>query len=365
MSRTFISLIFSLVLIVPTSAAPNPSWEKQCAKTKSSRCAVIAKFSPSTVFDKVDARIALISNAGPNPEYVRVLLPLGAQLKHGTRLLINDEKPILAQFHHCRADGCVANFLDKEIPTKFRSAKSLGIQFIDVNGRPVTISFPMADFKAADELKLVSLKSGGGSADDQINYRAFLAGAKPSSTTHDFTVDLATGVWRRFCRGNVCFIGIDGRLGNGQTMIAAVVIDSDAAGAKKRTLRITLPLEIYLGTKPQLSLSDYTPIVSDYAVCLSNGCMIDFDVGDQLIDAMKLSKDFTVTVTATTGDVWKGGFALSGFGKALDGPGDTDEAGKLEGEKHAEKIKKSGRRLERWRGPKTTFRVTKGYAPEL
>jgi invasion protein IalB len=336
-------------------------WVKQCAKTTSTtRCVTISHVSE--VGGKLDVAVALVATPDASKDYIRIAAPLGLQLVHGLRLVMDDDKSVY-KFHHCRSEGCVANIVDLKIAEKMRKAKELSVQMIKSDGSVLSAKFSMANFKTAESNKLVSLKTKGGSEQDKMDFDVFLGDPPKSTTTEEFTVPLAFSGWSKFCNEKACFVGMDGKLSTGGNMIGAVLIEPKDNNDKKRILRITLPLKFYLPKKPQLSIDGFSPLTSDFVICFNNGCMIDFDEAS-LLNALKSSKEMSITATTTQGDAWRAVIPLSSFSKAYDGPSVTEEAVKETVKKQTEQVKRSGKRLERWKGPKMTLYVSKGFAPE-
>ncbi|MCW0217849.1 MAG: invasion associated locus B family protein, partial [Prosthecobacter sp.] len=216
---------------------------------------------------KLETTVALVATPNASNDYIRVLAPLGLQLVHGIRLIIDDEK-IVHKMHHCRAEGCVANVVDLKIAEKMRRAKDLTVQMIKADGSPLSVKFSMNNFKAVEANKLVSLKTREGIDQDKIDFDVFLSDPPKSTVTEPITVPLAMQGWAKSCVDKVCFTGMDGSIGTGQPLIAAVFIEPE--GDKKRLLRITFPLKMYFGKKPEFTIEGFTPLTAEYVICFKN-----------------------------------------------------------------------------------------------
>lgn len=350
----------------PVRAESTTPWEKQCAQAKTPRCAVIVRYSSEDPFENMfEVRVGLVSLPG-SPDFIRVLLPLGMQIKYGARIVIDDLAPIQAWFNHCSDDGCVANFTGAETLSKLRSATKVRIQAINTRGAPVTTLFQTTTFKAADAKKLVPLQKGGGSRDDQINYRVFLADIAPAKTAGDTTAILSSGVWQKSCDGTNCDTRMKTKWNDGKNSIGAYYFETEKNGVKKQLIQVRFPFEFYLNKRPQLAFDNFTPIEGDYNVCMKKGgCDVTFDAGTGLLDAMRSSKQFVATAVTIQGNTWRVTFPLSGFVKAYEGPAMTPALIEQEDAKRTAAVKKLGYRLSRSNLPTTTLHVTKGPEPAL
>jgi invasion protein IalB len=56
------------------------------------------------------AAVALIEPQGDPKKLVRITVPLGMQLQHGTRMIIDQEQPATAPYFMCFPNGCMADF---------------------------------------------------------------------------------------------------------------------------------------------------------------------------------------------------------------------------------------------------------------
>ncbi|XUM24918.1 invasion associated locus B family protein [Bradyrhizobium oligotrophicum S58] len=51
-----------------------------------------------------------VERDGDPQKVLRVVLPLGMQTVHGTRIIVDAEKPIQSAYLFCAADGCVSDY---------------------------------------------------------------------------------------------------------------------------------------------------------------------------------------------------------------------------------------------------------------
>lgn len=82
-----------------------------------------------------------------NPKIMRVTLPVGMQLQHGTRIVIDNGQPLTAPYVTCFANGCMADYpLDADSMTKFKKGKSAAVQGINFNGSAISVPVPLTEF---------------------------------------------------------------------------------------------------------------------------------------------------------------------------------------------------------------------------
>jgi invasion protein IalB len=129
-------------------------WTKFCLKSKDP--------NPKQVcFTGKDARIesgmpvvaaVLIEPQDEPKKILRVTLPLGMQLIHGTRVIIDQNQPMTAPYVICFTNGCMADYeANAEMIDKMKKGRGLVVQAINANGQPISLVLPLADFAKAYE----------------------------------------------------------------------------------------------------------------------------------------------------------------------------------------------------------------------
>jgi invasion protein IalB len=146
----------------PVQAAPSQEqvqliyspWTKFCLKGKD------PNVSPKEVcFTGKDARIesgmpvvaaVLIEPEGDPKKMLRVTLPLGVQLIHGTRVIIDQNQPMTAPYIICFTNGCMSDYeVSPDMIGKMKKGQGLVVQAINANGQPISLVLPLADFAKA------------------------------------------------------------------------------------------------------------------------------------------------------------------------------------------------------------------------
>jgi invasion protein IalB len=96
------------------------------------------------------ASAVLIEPEGQPKKVFRITVPLGMALANGTRVLIDQDQPLTAPFAFCVPAGCMADYeITPEVVANLKKGKGLYIQAIKVDGQPLTVPLPLADFAKA------------------------------------------------------------------------------------------------------------------------------------------------------------------------------------------------------------------------
>ncbi|MGI8526022.1 MAG: invasion associated locus B family protein [Pseudolabrys sp.] len=96
------------------------------------------------------AAVALIEPEGETKKLLRVTVPLGMQLQHGTRMIVDTEPPLTAPYFMCFPNGCMADYeASADTIAKFKKGKTLTIQAINLQGTAISLPLPLGDFAKA------------------------------------------------------------------------------------------------------------------------------------------------------------------------------------------------------------------------
>jgi invasion protein IalB len=160
----------------PAPAAPAPEAQQQApAQAQGEQQQVQLIYSPWTkfclkgqnndpnakqvCFTGKDARIesgmpvvaaVLIEPEGEPKKLLRVTLPLGMQLVHGTRVIVDQNQPMTAPYVICFTNGCMADYdASGDLIAKLKKGQGLAIQAINSTGQPISLVLPLADFAKA------------------------------------------------------------------------------------------------------------------------------------------------------------------------------------------------------------------------
>jgi invasion protein IalB len=129
-------------------------WTKFCLKGQNND-----PNAKQVCFTGKDARIesgmpvvaaVLIEPEGEPKKLLRVTLPLGMQLVHGTRVIVDQNQPMTAPYVICFTNGCMADYeATADLITKMKKGQGLVIQAINSTGQPISLVLPLADFGKA------------------------------------------------------------------------------------------------------------------------------------------------------------------------------------------------------------------------
>ena len=98
------------------------------------------------------AAAVLIEPQGADKKLLRVTLPLGMQLAHGTRLIVDQNQPMTAPYVICFSNGCMADYdASADLIGKMKKGQGLVIQAINATGQPISLAMPLGDFVKAYE----------------------------------------------------------------------------------------------------------------------------------------------------------------------------------------------------------------------
>jgi invasion protein IalB len=128
-------------------------WTKFCLKNNNDPAA------KQVCFTGKDARIesgmpvvaaVLIEPDGEPKKILRVTLPLGMQLVHGTRVILDQNQPLTAPYVICFTNGCMADYdATADMIDKLKKGQGLAIQAINSTGQPISLVLPLNDFAKA------------------------------------------------------------------------------------------------------------------------------------------------------------------------------------------------------------------------
>jgi invasion protein IalB len=92
----------------------------------------------------------IIEPEGEPKKVLRVTLPLGMQLVHGTRVIVDSNAPQQSPYVICFANGCMSDYdATAEVVANLKKGQNLVIQAINANGQPLTLPLPLGDFGKA------------------------------------------------------------------------------------------------------------------------------------------------------------------------------------------------------------------------
>ncbi|MDI1345421.1 MAG: invasion associated locus B family protein [Pseudolabrys sp.] len=140
----------------PQAAADQPQlmyspWMKICGKgpdTNNQQVCVITK--DGRLENGMPVAIVQLFEPEGGPKVMRVTVPLGMQLAHGTRMIIDQGQPAQEPYKICFPVGCMSDYaLTDDMIAKMKKGQMLTVQAINMQGTPISLPLPLADFAKA------------------------------------------------------------------------------------------------------------------------------------------------------------------------------------------------------------------------
>jgi invasion protein IalB len=92
----------------------------------------------------------IIEPEGETKKILRVTLPLGMLLGHGTRIIVDNNPPAQGPYVICFQNGCMSDYeVTPELLANLKKGQNLVVQAINSNNAPITLPLPLADFAKA------------------------------------------------------------------------------------------------------------------------------------------------------------------------------------------------------------------------
>ena len=96
------------------------------------------------------AVVQLFEPEGEPRKLLRVTVPLGMQLQHGTRLIIDQGQPQQAPYSICFPVGCMSDYeATPDMVAKMKKGQMLTVQAINMQGTAISLPMPLTDFAKA------------------------------------------------------------------------------------------------------------------------------------------------------------------------------------------------------------------------
>jgi invasion protein IalB len=127
-------------------------WTKFCLKGQDAKAKQVCFTGKDGRIESGQPVIAavVIEPEGEPKKILRVTLPLGMQLVHGTRIIIDNNPPQQSPYVICFANGCMSDYeLTADMLAHLKKGQNLIVQAINSNGAPLTLPLPLAEFAKA------------------------------------------------------------------------------------------------------------------------------------------------------------------------------------------------------------------------
>ncbi len=139
----------------PQAAAPPQlmysPWVKFCGKnqeTGNKQVCVVTK--DGKLENGMPVAIVQLFEPEGQPKVLRITVPLGMQLQHGTRLILDQEQPMQEPYKICFPVGCMSDYpASDDMVAKLKKGKLITLQAINMQGTPISLPMPLTDFAKA------------------------------------------------------------------------------------------------------------------------------------------------------------------------------------------------------------------------
>jgi invasion protein IalB len=123
-------------------------WTKFCLKGQDANAKQVCFTGKDGRIESGQPVIAavIIEPEGEPKKILRVTLPLGMQLVHGTRLIVDSNAPQQSPYVICFTNGCMSDYeLTPEMLANMKKGQNLVVQAINSNGAPLTLPLPLQE----------------------------------------------------------------------------------------------------------------------------------------------------------------------------------------------------------------------------
>jgi invasion protein IalB len=126
-------------------------WMKVCGKgpdTNNKQVCVVTK--DGRLENGMPVAIVQLFEPEGEPKVLRVTVPLGMQLQHGTRVIIDQNQPMQSPYKICFPVGCMADYpVTDDLIAKMKKGQQIVVQAINLQGTAISLPLPLADFAKA------------------------------------------------------------------------------------------------------------------------------------------------------------------------------------------------------------------------
>ncbi|QPF81839.1 invasion associated locus B family protein [Bradyrhizobium genosp. L] len=121
-------------------------WTKFCLKGQEANAKQVCFTGKDGRIESGQPVIAavIIEPEGEPKKILRVTLPLGMQLVHGTRIIVDNNPPMQSPYVICFQNGCMSDYeATPELINNLKKGQNLVVQAINANGAPLTLPLPL------------------------------------------------------------------------------------------------------------------------------------------------------------------------------------------------------------------------------
>jgi invasion protein IalB len=123
-------------------------WTKFCLKGQDANAKQVCFIGKDGRIESGQPVVAavIIEPEGEPKKILRVTLPLGMQLSHGTRIIVDNNQPLQSPYVICFQNGCMSDYeATPDLIASMKKGQNLVIQAINSNGAPLTLPLPLQE----------------------------------------------------------------------------------------------------------------------------------------------------------------------------------------------------------------------------
>ena len=126
-------------------------WLKVCGKgpeTNNKQVCVLTK--DGRLENGMPVAIVQLFEPEGEAKVLRVTVPLGMQLQHGTRMIIDQGQPTQQPYKICFPVGCMSDYpVTDDLIKQMKKGQNIYVQAINMQGTPISLPLPLNDFAKA------------------------------------------------------------------------------------------------------------------------------------------------------------------------------------------------------------------------
>jgi invasion protein IalB len=126
-------------------------WMKVCGKgpdTNNKQVCVVTK--DGRLENGMPVAIVQLFEPEGEQKVLRITVPLGMQLAHGTRVIVDQNQPMQAPYKICFPVGCMADYpATDDLIAKMKKGQQITVQAINLQGTAISLPLPLGDFAKA------------------------------------------------------------------------------------------------------------------------------------------------------------------------------------------------------------------------
>ena len=139
----------------PAAAAPPQlmysPWVKVCGKgpeTNNKQVCVLTK--DGRLENGMPVAVVQLFEPEGEAKVLRITVPLGMQLQHGTRMIIDQGQAAQEPYKICFPVGCMSDYpVTDDMIAKMKKGQQITLQAINMQGTPISLPLPLTDFAKA------------------------------------------------------------------------------------------------------------------------------------------------------------------------------------------------------------------------